>query len=123
MPCPCDPELIKAAAAPVQMYLDGGFAWSVLLTLFIDPLYALVLVSTAILLAAQQSYLLSAWQLIAIVFAAVLVMQLVFRRIKAWREERRIQRMVRSHEEQIAAENAAYEAYCNEQNDNKPKEK
>ncbi len=123
MPCPCDPELIKAAAAPVQMYLDGGFAWSVLLTLFIDPLYALVLVSTALLLAAQQSYLLSAWQLIAVAFAAVLVMQLVFRRIKAWREERRIQRMVRSYEEQIAAENADYEAYCNERNDNKPKEK
>ncbi len=123
MPCPCDPELIKAAAAPVQMYLDGAFAWSVLLTLFLDPLYALVLVSTALLLAAQQSYLLSAWQLIAVAFAAVLVIQLVFRRIKAWREERRIQRMVRSHEEQIAAENAAYEAYCNEQNDNKPKEK
>ncbi len=123
MPCPCDPELIKAAAAPVQMYLDGGFAWSVLLTLFIDPLYALVLVSTAILLAAQQSYLLSAWQLIAIVFAAVLVMQLVFRRIKAWLEERRLEREILQQEIDNATDLAAYEAYCNEQNDNKPKEK
>lgn len=117
MPCPCDPELIKAAAAPIQVYLDGAFAWSLFLTAFIDPVYALVLVSTAILLAAQQSYLLSAWQLIAVAFAALLVIQLVFRRLNGWLKARQSKKETLQREIDVAIEKAA-EAYCNEQNDN-----
>jgi hypothetical protein len=123
MSCPCNPELIAAAAAPVQLYLDGMFAWSVFLTLCFDPLYSLVLLGTAFLLAAQQSYLLSAWYFVSALFAALLVAGFVFRRIKGWLEERRLKREILQQEIDNATELAAYEAYCNEQNDNKPKEK
>jgi len=117
MSCPCNPELIAAAAAPVQVYLDGGFAWSVMLTALIDPVPALVMAGIAMVLAAQQSYLLSGWQMISICFAALLVIHLVFRRIKCWLEERRRNRQILQHQIDIAVERAA-EAYCNEQNDN-----
>ncbi len=121
MPCPCDPELIKAAAAPVQMYLDGGFALSVMLTALIDPVPALVMAGIAMVLAAQQSYLLSGWQMISIFFAALLVIHQVFRRIKAWLEERRLKREILQQEIDNATDLAAYEPYCNEQNDKQTK--